>query len=64
MKLQELSDAELKQIIEQLTRKSQHHLDKYKRWEAQQKLLLARSEQRKRRGIHGVVRRIQNLLNE
>jgi hypothetical protein len=62
MKLNEMSNDELKQVIEKLQRESRHALDKYKRWEAQQKLKLAQSEQRKRGGFNGLVQGIKRWL--
>ncbi|MDQ7027227.1 MAG: hypothetical protein Q9P01_10055 [Anaerolineae bacterium] len=60
VKLQEMSNAELKQIIEQLERSSKTSLDKYKRWESEQKLKLAQAEARKRQGLGGLLRRFNN----
>lgn len=62
MKLDEMSKDELEQVIDKLQRGSRHGLDKYKRWEAEQKLKLAQSEQRKRSGLDGFVRRIKGWL--
>lgn len=63
MKLDEMSKDELAQVIDKLQRESRHGLDKYKRWEAEQKLKLAQSEQRKRGGFNGFVRRIKRLFD-
>lgn len=62
MKLQDMSDEELKQIIEQLERTSANNFDKYKRWEATQKLHLAKAEQRKRNPIERLKRGFNNLF--
>jgi hypothetical protein len=64
MKLNEMSNDELKQAIDKLQRESRHALDKYKRWEAQQKLKLAQSEQRKRGRFkfNGLVQGIKQWL--
>lgn len=61
MKLQDMSDAELTQVIEQLERTSRN-MDKYKRWEAEQKLKLAKAEQRKRTPIERIKRGFKNLF--
>lgn len=64
MKLQDMNNSELEQIIEQLERKSKHNLDKYQRWEAQQKLQLALSEQRKRKSANRIFNSLKNLFNK
>lgn len=63
MKLEEMSNDELTQAIDKLQRESRHALDKYKRWEAEQKLKLAQSEQRKRRGVNGMMWCIKRWLD-
>lgn len=63
MKLHEMSDDELNTIIAQLERKSQNDIDKYKRWEAEQKLKLARAEKRRRNPVNYVWKRIKNLFD-
>lgn len=57
MKLQAMSNDELKQVIEQLERSNKTNLDKYQRWESEQKLKLAKAEARKRQGLGGLWRR-------
>ena len=66
MKLEEISneDEELEQIIEKLQRDSRGGLDKYKRWEAEQKLKLAQAEQRKRQGVNGLMRNVKRWLGQ
>ena len=63
MKLQDMSDAELTQMIEQLERASSRNMDKYKRWESEQKLKLAKAEQRKRNPIERIKRGFKNLFD-
>lgn len=63
MKLNELSNDELEQAIDKLQRQSRHALDKYKRWEAQQKLKLAQAEQGKRQGVKGLMRQFKRWLD-
>ncbi|MEL6524597.1 MAG: hypothetical protein AAFQ07_02705 [Chloroflexota bacterium] len=58
-----MSDDELITVISQLERKSQNDLDKYKRWEAEQKLKLARAEQRRRNPINRIWKGITNLFD-
>ena len=62
MKLQDMSDEELQQMIEQLERTSANNIDKYKRWEATQKLNLAKAEQRKRNPLERFKRGFRNLF--
>ena len=62
MKLQDISDADLDLLIGQLERTSSNNLDKYKRWEATQKLKLAKAEQRKRNPIERIKRGFRNLF--
>lgn len=62
MKLQDMSDAELSQVIEQLERTVSRSMDKYKRWESEQKLKLAKTEQRKRNPIERIKRGFKNLF--
>lgn len=62
MKLQDMSDAELSQAIEQLERTVSRNMDKYKRWEAEQKLKLAKTEQRKRNPMERIKRGFKNLF--
>ena len=62
MKLQDMSDAELNQAIEQLERTVSRNMDKYKRWESEQKLKLAKAEQRKRNPIERIKRGFKNLF--
>ncbi|MGB7338158.1 MAG: hypothetical protein WBC91_04630 [Phototrophicaceae bacterium] len=64
MKLQEMTDAQLNEIILQLERTSKNHMDKYKRWEATQKLKLAQAEQRKRNPIERVKRGFMGLFKK
>lgn|GEM_PF-4073024 len=64
MKLQEMSDAELDQAIGQLERTVKNNLDKYKRWEAEQKLKLAKAERRKRNPIERVKRGFMSLFGK
>lgn len=64
MKLQDMSDAELEQTIGQLERTVKNNLDKYKCWEAEQKLKLAKAEQRKRNPIERVKRGFMNLFGK
>ena len=63
MKLEEMSNDELEQAIDKLKRESRHALDKYKRWETQQKLKLAQAEQGKRQGVKGLMRKLKRWLN-
>ena len=44
MKLQDMSNEELSETIKQLERTIANNMDKYKRWEAEQKLKLAKAE--------------------
>ena len=62
MKLHEMSDADLDLLIGQLERASSNNMDKYKRWEATQKLKLAKAEQRKRNPIERLKRGFRNLF--
>lgn len=62
MKLQDMSNEELQQMIEQLERTSANNIDKYKRWEATQKLNLAKAEQRKRNPLERFKRGFRNLF--
>lgn len=62
MKLQDMSDAELQQMIKQLERTSANSMDKYKCWEATQKLNLAKAEQRKRNPIERFKQGFKNLF--
>lgn len=62
MKLRDMSNTELAQAIEQLERTVTNNLDKYKRWEAEQKLKLAKAEQRKRNPIERIKRSFMNLF--
>jgi len=64
MKLEEMSNNELEQIIDNLQRDSRQSMDKYKRWESEQKLKLAQAEQRKRRGVNGFMRNIKRWLGQ
>lgn len=64
MKLHEMTDTQLQEIIEQLDRTSKNNFDKYKRWEAEQKLKLAKAEQRKRNPIERVKRGFWNLFKK
>lgn len=64
MKLQDMSDAELQQMVEQLERTSVNNLDKYMRWEATQKLHLAKAEQRKRNPLERFTRGFKNLFGK
>jgi hypothetical protein len=60
MKLEEMSKDELSQLVDKLQRESRYGLDKYKRWEAEQKLKLAQTEQRKRQGVKGFIQHIKH----
>lgn len=62
MKLQDMSAAELNQAIEQLERTVSRNMDKYKRWEAEQKLKLVKAEVRKRNPIERIKRGFKNLF--
>ena len=62
MKLQDMSDTDLDQTIEQLERTVSRKMDKYKHWEAEQKLKLAKAEQRKRNPIERIKRTFKNLF--
>ena len=62
MKLQDMSNEELQQMIEQLERTSANNIDKYKRWEATQKHNLAKAEQRKRNPLERFKRGFRNLF--
>jgi len=62
MKLQDMSDRELAEIIAQLERTVQNNFDKYKRWEAEQKLKLAQAEQRKRKPLERIKRSFRDLF--
>ncbi len=62
MKLHDMSDEELQKMIEQLERTSANNMDKYKRWEATQKLNLAKAEQRKRNPVERFKQGFKNLF--
>lgn len=63
MKLQDMSDEKLQQMVKQLERASANNMDKYKRWEATQKLNLAKAEQRKRNPIERFKQGFKNLFS-
>lgn len=62
MKLSEMSNADLVRIIEQLERRSAHHINAHKRWEAQQKLILAKRELHNRKPIQRILKRVKRFL--
>lgn len=64
MKLQDFSDDELQRLIEQLERTANTHFDKHKRWEAQQKLVLAKRELQNRNPLNRIKRGFKNIFGQ
>lgn len=59
-KLQDMSREELEELEYRLKFAAKNGLDKYKQWEAEQKLTLVRRELKKRRGASGVINRLRD----
>lgn len=59
-KLEEMSRKELEELEYRLKFASKNALDKYKQWEAEQKLTLVRRELKKRQGASGVINRLKD----
>lgn len=64
MKLKEMNMEQLKQVEAQLSNTSRNGIDKYKRWEAEQKLKLVKAEIKKRSGVGGLLYRVQRMFEE